>query len=84
LSNPLHVSRWEKGLKSPDEGLQNILKVAKRHGCKPRREARRNTQKSRIPNAKASKAPRVKSVHISHDSTGAQVKKKSERAYPGK
>jgi hypothetical protein len=33
----------KKGFKSPDEGLQNILKVAKRHGLKPRREARRKT-----------------------------------------
>jgi hypothetical protein len=58
--------------------LQNIPKVAERHGLKPRREARRKTQKSRISNAKASKAPRVKSVHISHDSTGAQVKERAK------
>jgi hypothetical protein len=59
--------------------LQNIPKVAKRHGLKPRREARRKTQKSRISNAKASKAPRIKSVHISHDSTGAQVKERAKK-----
>jgi hypothetical protein len=78
LSNPLRVSRREKGLKSPDEGLQNIPKVAKRHRRKPRREARRKAQKSRTSNAKASKTPRVKSVHISYDSTGAQVKERAK------
>jgi hypothetical protein len=78
MSNPLCISRWEKGLKSPDEGLQNIPMAAKRHGLKPRREARRKTQKPRISNAKAGKAPRVKSLHISHDSTGAQVKEKAK------
>jgi hypothetical protein len=78
LSNPLHISRWEKGLKSPDEGLQNIPKAAKCHGLKPRREARRKTQKSKISNAKAGKAPRVKSLHITHDSTGAQVKERAK------
>jgi hypothetical protein len=58
--------------------LQNIPKVAKRHGLKPRREARRKTQESRISNAKASKAPRVKSVHVSHDSTSAEVKERAK------
>jgi hypothetical protein len=58
--------------------LQNIPKVAKRHGLKTRREARRKMQKSRISNAKASKAFRVKSVHISYDSTGAQVKERAK------
>jgi hypothetical protein len=72
--NPLRISRREKGLKSPDEGLQNIPKTAKRHGLKPRREARRKSQKPRISSAKAGKAPRVKGLHINHDSTGAQVK----------
>jgi hypothetical protein len=58
--------------------LQNIPKVAKRHGLKPRREARRKAQKSRISNAMASKAPRVKSIYISHDSTGAHVKERAK------
>jgi hypothetical protein len=71
MSNPLRISRQKKGLESPDEGLQNIPKAARRHGFKPRREARRKAQKSRISNAMASKAPRIKSLHISHDSTGA-------------
>jgi hypothetical protein len=53
--------------------LQNIPKIAKRHELKTRREARRKIHKSRISNAKASKALRVESVHISHDSTGTQV-----------
>jgi hypothetical protein len=58
--------------------LQNVPKVAKRHGLKPRREARRKTQESGISNAKASKAPRVKSVHVSHDSTGVEVKERAK------
>jgi hypothetical protein len=51
--------------------LQNFPEVTKLHGFKPRRMARRKTHKSRIPSTKASKAPRVKSLYISHDSTGA-------------
>jgi hypothetical protein len=78
VSNPLCISRRKKGLESPDEGLQNIPKAARRYGLKPRREARRKTQKPRISNAKASKTPRVKSLHISHDSTGAQVKERAK------
>jgi hypothetical protein len=78
LSNPLRVSQWEKSFKSPDEGLQDIPKATKCHGIKTRREARRKTQKSRISNTKASKALRVKSVHISHNSTGAQVKERAK------
>jgi hypothetical protein len=53
--------------------LQDIPKLAERHELKIGREARRKTQKSRISNAKVSKALRVKSIHISHDSTGTQV-----------
>jgi hypothetical protein len=40
--------------------------------------ARRKIQKSRISNAKASKAPRVKSLHISYDSTGAEVEERAK------
>jgi hypothetical protein len=40
--------------------------------------ARRKTHKSRIPSTKASKASRVKSLHISHDSTGAQVEERAK------
>jgi hypothetical protein len=38
--------------------------------------ARREARKSRIPSTKASKAPRVESLHICNDSTGAQVKER--------
>jgi hypothetical protein len=38
--------------------------------------ARRETHRSRISNTKASKAPRVKSLHICNDSTGAQIKER--------
>jgi hypothetical protein len=79
MSNSLCISRRKKGLESPDEGLQNILKVARRYGLKPRRQARRKAQKPKISNVKASKAPGVKSLHISHDSTGAQVKERVEK-----
>jgi hypothetical protein len=36
LSHPLCLPRWEKSFQPPDEGLQNLLKIAKRHGLKPR------------------------------------------------
>jgi hypothetical protein len=38
--------------------------------------ARRKTHKSRISSTKASKAPRVKILHICNDSTGAQIKER--------
>jgi hypothetical protein len=76
LSNPLRVSRWKESLKSPDEGLHNFPEVTKHHGFKPRRMARREARKSRISNAKASKAPRVESLHICNDLAGAQVKER--------
>jgi hypothetical protein len=36
--------------------------------------ARREARKSRISSAKASKAPRIESLHICNDSAGAQIK----------
>jgi hypothetical protein len=68
----------KKGLESPDERLQNVPKVARRYGLKSRRKARGKEQKSRISNTKTIKAPRVKSIHISHDTTGAQVKERAK------
>jgi hypothetical protein len=38
--------------------------------------ARREARKSRISNTKASKAPRVESLHIRNDSAGTQVKER--------
>jgi hypothetical protein len=52
--------------------------ATKRHGFKPRRTARREAHNSRISNAKASKAPRVKSLHISYDSTGVEVEERAK------
>jgi hypothetical protein len=40
--------------------------------------ARRETYKSRISSTKASKAPRVESLHIDNDSTSAQIKERVE------
>jgi hypothetical protein len=40
--------------------------------------ARRETHKSRISSTKASKAPRVESLHICNDSTGAQIKERAK------
>jgi hypothetical protein len=58
--------------------LQNIPKVARGNELKPRRKARRKAEESRISNSKIVKTPRVKSIHISYDSTGAQVEKRTE------
>jgi hypothetical protein len=40
--------------------------------------ARRETHKSRISSTKASKAPRVESLHICNDSTSAQIKERAK------
>jgi hypothetical protein len=74
----LRVPRRKKGLESPDERLQNVPKVARRYGLKSRRKARGKEQKSRISNTKTIKAPRVESIHISHDTTGAQVEERTK------
>jgi hypothetical protein len=40
--------------------------------------ARRKILKSRISSTKASEAPRVKSLHIGNDLTGAQIKERAK------
>jgi hypothetical protein len=40
--------------------------------------ARRKIHKSRISSTKASEVPRVESLHIGNDSTGAQVKERAK------
>jgi hypothetical protein len=58
--------------------LQNLLKVAKCHGLKPRSVVGKEKYESRISSTKASKAPRVKSLYICNDPTGAQVKERAK------
>jgi hypothetical protein len=83
LSHPLCVPGWEKSLQPSDEGLQNLLKVAKCHGFKPRNTTRRKKHESRISNAATHKTTGVKGIYIINDSTSAKVEeRKKERAYP--
>jgi hypothetical protein len=51
LPHPLCVLRWEESFQSPDERLQNIPKVTRRSGVKPRSTSRRYKHKSRISSA---------------------------------
>jgi hypothetical protein len=78
LSHPLCVAGWEKSLQPSDEGLQNLLKVAKRHGFKPRNMTRRKKHESRISNAATRKTTGVKGIYISNDSSSAKVKERKE------
>jgi hypothetical protein len=68
----------EKSLQPPDEGLQNLPKVTKCHGFKPRNMTGRKNNKSRISNAATCKATGVKDIYISNDSTSAKVKEREE------
>jgi hypothetical protein len=70
--------RREKSLQPSDEGLQNLLKVAKLHGFKPRNTKRRKKHESRISNAVTRKTTGVKGIYISNDSTSAKVKERKE------
>jgi hypothetical protein len=58
--------------------LQNLLKVTKCHGLKPRSTAGKERHESRIPSTETSKTPRVKSIYICNDSTGAEVQEGAE------
>jgi hypothetical protein len=78
LSHPLCISRWEESFQPPDEGLQNLPKVAKCHGFKPRSTIGRKKHKSGIPNATTRKTVGVKSIYISNDPTGAKVQERAE------
>jgi hypothetical protein len=78
LPHPLCLPRWKKGFQPPDEGLQNLPKVAKRYGFKPRSTTGRKKHKSRIPNAVTHKTARVKSIYISNDPTSTKVKERKE------
>jgi hypothetical protein len=76
--HPLCLPRREKSFQPPDEGLQNLPKIAKRHGFKPRSTAGRKKHKSRISNATTRKTAGVKSIYISNDPTSAKVKERKE------
>jgi hypothetical protein len=78
LSHPLRVFGWEKSLQPPDEGLQNLLKVAKCHGFKPRNVTGREKNKPRISNTATHKAIGVEEIYISNDSPSAKVKEREE------
>jgi hypothetical protein len=78
LSNPLCVSGWEERFQPPDEGLQNLLKVAKCHGLEPRSTTRKEEHESRISSAAASKASAVESLYICNDPTSAKVKERTK------
>jgi hypothetical protein len=67
-----------KSFQPPDEGLQNLLKVAKRHGFKPRGTTGRKKHKSRISNATTRKIAGVKIIYISNDPTSTKVKERKE------
>jgi hypothetical protein len=78
LSHPLCIPRWEKSFQPPDEGLQNLPKVAKCHGFKPRSTIGRKKHESRISNAMTRKTAGVKSIYISNDPTSARVEERAE------
>jgi hypothetical protein len=72
------VPRWEKSFQPPDEGLQNLLKVAKCHGFKPRSTTGRKKYESKISNATTRKIAGVKSIYISNNPTSAKVEERKE------
>jgi hypothetical protein len=78
----ISLPRWKKSFQPLDEGLQNLLKIAKCHGLKPRGTAWRKKHKSRVSNAATHKTAGVKSIYISNDPTSTKVEeRKKERAY---
>jgi hypothetical protein len=78
LSHPLCVFRQEKSFQPPDERLQNLPKVGKCHGFKPRNTKGRKKHESRISNAATRKIAGVKVIYISNDSTSTKVKERKE------
>jgi hypothetical protein len=58
--------------------LQNLPKVAKRHGFKPRGTAGRKKHESRISNTMTRKTAGVKSIYISNDPTSTKVEERKE------
>jgi hypothetical protein len=68
----------KKSFQPPDEGLQNLLKIAKCHELRPRGTVWRKKHKSRISNAGTRKTARIKSIYISNDPTSTKVEKRKE------
>jgi hypothetical protein len=68
----------EESFQPPDEGLQNLSKVAKCHGFKPSSTTWRKKHESGIPNATTHKIAGVKSIYISNDSTSTKVEERAE------
>jgi hypothetical protein len=58
--------------------LQNLSKIAKCHGFKPRSMTGRKKHKSGIPNAMTHKTVGVKSIYISNDPTSTKVEERAE------
>jgi hypothetical protein len=58
--------------------LQNLPKVAKCHGFKPRSTIGRKKHESGIPNATTRKIAGVKSIYISNDPTSTKVEERVE------
>jgi hypothetical protein len=58
--------------------LQNLPKVAKCHGFKPRSTTGRKKHESRISNATTHKIAGVRSIYISNDPTSTKVEKREE------
>jgi hypothetical protein len=58
--------------------LQNLPKVAKCHGFKPRSTTGRKKNESGIPNATARKTAGVKSIYISNDQTSTKFEERAE------
>jgi hypothetical protein len=58
--------------------LQNLPKVAKYHGFKPRSMTGRKKHESGIPNAMTRKTAGVKSIYISNDPTSTEVEERAE------
>jgi hypothetical protein len=59
--------------------LQNLPKIAKRHGFKPRNTTRRKKHESRISNATTLKTTGVKGINISNDLARAKVKERKKK-----
>jgi hypothetical protein len=78
LSHPLRLLRREKSFQPPDEGLQNLPKVAKCHGFKPRSTTGRKKHKSRISNTMTRETAGVKSIYISNNPTSTKVEERKE------
>jgi hypothetical protein len=82
LYGPCHIHYayldGKKSFQPLDEGLQNLPKVAKHYGFKPRSMTGRKKHESGIPNATTHKAAGVKSIYISNHPTGAKVQERAE------